>query len=404
MPMSRLFATYLLLAFCWATTAAQQRLVDEVKKDIASQNMTVDKYMAAKKKLSAALTNDDTKQKAETWWVAAEIDLGIYDKAMSMRSIGKKVDSKEVGHALIDSYDNMMQSLRLDTVYQRDRVGDIKKNKNGTPRFSTKYSKRIMKNLYGRIIDFSSAGGELFIASDWDGAYRAWDIYCNLAKSPLAAQYKVNEPDTVVGYYRYYQGLAAHQNQKYREAIAQFGKAQSLGYIKKGMYDTWIEAAAKLQDTTEMVAVATAANERYGNRTTQYLRILINDCLGRKEYITAASLLNVALEKDPENAEYYDLMGQIVERVNNITDAMPYYQKAVDIDPDYALGQFNLGNAIYRKTQLIDNLSEEQARVMYAQAMEHVEKAYQLGLKSEEVKLVLSRLYYLLGSDKIDSL
>lgn len=402
--MSRLLAIFLFFSLCWTMTIAQQRLVNEVKKDIESQNMTVEKYKAAKKKLAAALSNDDTKQKAETWWVAAEIDLGIYDKAMSMRSIGKKVDSKEVGYSLIDGYENMMHSLRLDTVYQKDRVGNIKKNKNGTPRFTTKYSKRIMKNLYGRIIDFSAAGGELFIASDWEGAYKAWDIYCNLATAPGAAQYKVNEPDSVVGYYRYYQGLAAHQNQKYADAMAQFSKAQSLGYIKKGMYDTWIEAASKLQDTTEMVAVAAVANDRFGNRTTQYLRILINDCLGRKDYIKAASLLNVALEKDSDNAEYYDLMGQIVERVNNINDALPYYQKAVDIDPDYALGQFNLGNALYRKTQLMDNLTDENAREMYTQAMGHVEKAYQLGLKSEEVKLVLSRLYYLLGSDKIDSL
>ncbi len=402
--MSRLLAIFLFFSLCWTMTIAQQRLVNEVKKDIESQNMTVEKYKAAKKKLAAALSNDDTKQKAETWWVAAEIDLCIYDKAMSMRSIGKKVDSKEVGHSLIDGYENMMHSLRLDTVYQKDRVGNIKKNKNGTPRFTTKYSKRIMKNLYGRIIDFSAAGGELFIASDWEGAYKAWDIYCNLATAPVAAQYKVNEPDSVLGYYRYYQGLAAHQNQKYADAMAQFGKAQSLGYVKKGMYDTWIEAASKLQDTTEMVAVAAVANDRFGNRTTQYLRILINDCLGRKDYIKAASLLNVALEKDSENAEYYDLMGQIVERVNNINDALPYYQKAVDIDPSYALGQFNLGNALYRKTQLMDNLTDENAREMYTQAMGHVEKAYQLGLKSEEVKLVLSRLYYLLGSDKIDSL
>lgn len=397
------FVIVTLLAFA-GDVVAQHRLVEEVKKLISSQTMTLDDYKKAQTKLQPALVDANTKGNAETWWVAARINFGIYDKALSSRALGKKVDNKTPGYALIEGYDNIMTCVSLDTVYSRDAKGNIKCNKNGELRYKTKFSKRAMQLLYDHLVDYSASGGELFIAEDWDGAYRAWDIYCDLALSPKAKQYKVNEPDSIVGYYRYYQALAACQKGDNACAVGLFNQAKNLGFSKKRMYDSWLDAAIKLNDSTEMVKVAAIAHELYGNTTSQYLRVLINDCLAHKNYTQATLLLSQAMEKDPQRAEYYDLMGQLVEKLNNINDAMPFYKRAVELDDNYAMGQFNLGNAYYRQALLLNNHYSPEAIELYKSALQHVERAYQLGQKDEATRLVLSRLYYLLNSDKIDDL
>ena len=53
------------------TVQAQRRLLVEVKQDLNALTLTVDSYQNALNKLKPALTNDETKEDAETWYVAA---------------------------------------------------------------------------------------------------------------------------------------------------------------------------------------------------------------------------------------------------------------------------------------------------------------------------------------------
>lgn len=400
----RLLTPIVAVTLALVDVCAQNRLVSEVKKDISSQTMTADGYRKAKNKLSPALEHTESREKAVTWWVAGNIDLGIYDKMMDARTAGKKVDGLAAASALLEGYDEYARAMTLDTVFLTDKHGRQRLDKQGYPKYRTQYSDKIMRALYGHLVDYSAAGGELFIAGDWERAYHAWDVYYTLARSPLAARYKVNEPDSVVGYYRYYQGLAAHQGWRLDTAMTLYREAELLGYVKKRVYDSWIDAALRKGDTMTMVEVATRARSLYGDSDIHYLRILINDCLTRKEYAGAAALLNAAIKNDPNNAEYYDLQGQIVERLNNITDAMPFYRHAVELNPNYAIGQFNYGNALYRKALLLENHRGDEAQALYREAAEHVEQAYRLGMHDENTRQVLARLYYLLNSEKIDAL
>ena len=59
---------------------AQRRLLVEVKQDLNALTLTVDSYQNALNKLKPALTNDETKEDAETWYVAGKIAYSKYDK------------------------------------------------------------------------------------------------------------------------------------------------------------------------------------------------------------------------------------------------------------------------------------------------------------------------------------
>lgn len=384
---------------------AQNRLVTEVKKEISAMTLTVDSYKNSLKKINKALEHEETKEKAETWWVAGKIQYAIYDKMMANKAVGDKINSIDAGLALIDGYDKMQVALHKDTINILDKKGNpVVDKKTGKNKVKTKYSQEIMNKIIDHIVDYSAVAGDFYSAGDWSNAYKAWDIYCNTAKCPWAIKKKVNEPDSVIGYNRFYQGLAAYQNKEYDKAVEQLANARSLGYKKKALYDTWIDALIKQKDTIYLVSVAHEAHDMLGAKDPRYVRILINHYLKAKYYDEANSLLDEVIKTDSTVAEYYDLKGRLAETQEGIDAALPFYRKAIELNPDLGIALFDLGNALYSKAIINNDNRSKDALRLYDEALPYLEKAHKLMPHNENVKNVLSRIYYVTGSKKIDDL
>lgn len=174
---------------------AQHRLVTEVKKEISGMVLTVDNYKNSLKKITKALENEDTKDKAETWWIAGKIQYAIYDKMMANKAVGDKINSTEAGLALIDGYDKLQVALIKDTTLILDKKGNpVIDKKTGKTKVKTKYSKEVMNKIVDHLVDYSAVAGDFYLAGDWSNAYRAWDIYCNTAKCDWAKRKRLTSP------------------------------------------------------------------------------------------------------------------------------------------------------------------------------------------------------------------
>ena len=395
----------ILVFLCGISLMAQNRLVTEVKKEISGMALSVDNYKNSLKKINKALENDETKDKAETWWVAGKIQYAIYDKMMANKAVGDKINSTEAGLALIDGYDKLQVALNKDTIIVLDKKGNpVIDKKTRKAKYKTKYSQEIMNKVVSHLIDYSAVAGDFYAAGDWNNAYKAWDIYCNTAKCDWAKKKKVNEPDSVIGYNRFFQGLAAYQNKEYDKAVEQLANARNLGYKKKVLYDTWIDALINQQDTIYLVSVAHEAHDMLGAKDPRYVRILINHYLRAKNYEEANTLLDEVIKSDSTVAEYYDLKGRLAETQEGIDAAMPFYRKAVDLNPDFGMALFDLGNALYSKAIKNEDHRSKDAIRLYNEALPYLEKAHKLMPHNDNVKKVLSRIYYVTGSKKIDEL
>lgn len=384
---------------------AQHRLVTEVKKEISGMTLTVDNYKNSLKKITKALENEDTKDKAETWWIAGKIQYAIYDKMMASKAVGDKINSTEAGLALIDGYDKLQVALVKDTTLILDKKGNpVIDKKTGKTKVKTKYSKEVMNKIVDHLVDYSAVAGDFYLAGDWSNAYKAWDIYCNTAKCDWAKKKKVNEPDSVIGYNRFFQGLAAYQNKDYDKTVEQLANARNLGYRTKALYDTWIDALIKQQDTIYLVSVAHEAHDMLGAKDPRYVRILINHYLKAKYYDEASSLLDEVIKSDSTVAEYFDLKGRLAETLEGIDAALPFYRKAVELNPNFGIALFDLGNALYSKAIANNEHRSKEAINLYDEALPYLEKAHKLMPHNENVKKVLSRIYYVTGSKKIDDL
>ena len=409
--MRRFIAIISMLMLVAFTMPAQQRLVDEVKKSISDLTANAETYKKAREKLKPALKDSTSKGKAETWWVATKVEWGYYDKLLTSKSLGKKPDSLEMGNALLAGYDHSIKALSLDTTWLINRDGTPKiDKKTGQKRYKTKFSANIVSRTAHYIESMNRAGSDFYNSSKWAEAYKAFDIYNRLATDPTYSKLKRSEPDSVIGQVLFYQGLAAFQLKRYDDAHRLMAKARTLGYNKKEVFDSDINALVLAHDTSSMVQVAHEAYKHYGNHDIQYIRILINDLVKHQNYRDAEVMLDQAILSDSTNAEYYDLKGNIVEFEADYTQARPYYLHATKIDTTFAQGYFDAGRTYYLEALDYKKINPKATgrkyaktvAALYQQAMVHLERAHALTPEDERVNSILRDIYYKLGyGDKL---
>ncbi len=238
--------------------AGQQLAINEAKKAITGLTMTVDSYNKAFNKLKSALTNDETKDRAETWALASRIKVEQYDKYMDNRRVGKKIDVQAMGHTLIDAYDYSMQALKLDTVFTLDKKGQqVIDKKTKRPKYKIKFSKEVVDRLLQHHESYRMVGSELYNIKDWDGAYKAWDDYCEMAAR--TGDLRWLKPDSMVAEVRYYQGITAWQRADTLDAVRLFNIARRTGYDHKEVYDYTLVCLNDMGDEIGVVRVAREA-------------------------------------------------------------------------------------------------------------------------------------------------
>ena len=373
--------------------------------------MTVETYDKAFNKLKPALTNDDTRNRAETWALANRIKVEQYDKYMDNRRVGKKIDIKAMGHTLIDAYDYSLVALKLDTIHVLDKKGQpIIDKKTKRPQVKTKYSKEVVNRLVLHHDDYRLAGSELYNVKDWDGAYLAWDYYCKMAARTDDPRWI--KPDSLVAEARYYQGIAAWQKGDTIDAVRLFSVARHSGYNRKEAYDYALVCLSDMGNDAEVVKLAWEAFVKFGTSDPQYIRILINDYITREDYSGANSLIDDAMEANPDDDELLNLKGLVMESYYDIYEAFPYYQRCIELNDSNASGLFNVGRFFYNKAQETRQNSHLYGRKLadlvnpiYREALPYLEKSYTINPNNKDLINALRDIYYKLGeADKLQAI
>ena len=409
--MKKIAFIFIIAALLPLDVVAQHLLISQAKKDIAGLTMTVDSYNKAFNRLKPALSNDETRNQAETWALASRIKLELFDKYMDNRRVGKNIDVKAMGHSLIDAYDYSLMALKLDTIHILNKKGEPEiDKKTKRPKVKTKYSKDIVNRLVEHHDNYRLTGSDLYNVKDWDGAYKAWDYYCQMANRSDDPRWI--KPDTIVAEVRYYQGIAAWQKTDTIDAVRLFSVARHSGYNHKEAYDYALVCLNDLGNEAEVVKLAWEAFLKFGTSDPQYIRILINDFISREDYSGANDLIDEAMEANPDDDELLNLKGLVVESKENIYDAFPYYQRCIELNDSNAGGLFNVGRYFYNKameTRMNSNLYGKKladlVNPMYREALPYLEKSYAINPKNQDLINALRDIYYKLGeADKLQAI
>ncbi len=357
-------------------------------------------YKKAVETIKPALSNPETSGTMMPWYLSGKANFGVYDNGYLQESLGNPLSpeqKKEVGHALINGYNDYFKALHLDSI--PDAKGKIKPKK----------SKEIIKNLAGAYPQLRNAGIFLLQAQDYNGAYDAWEIYVTLPENPmLGKSVPKADADTIVGEIMYYQAAAMLSDNQNDKALKKLKQAEAKGYTPVDVYTYAVEAARRLNDTTTMVQFAEKGYEKYGTQEISFIGQLINAKLAANDYPACYTYVNRAIEITPSDnkemlSQLYDIKGYILEQEEKMAEASDCFNKAVELDPKNAKGYFDLGRVIYNKAIKLDEesnsgrTSDVTDQLLKAAAL--FEKAYNLDEQNmSQIPNILYRLYYRLGA------
>lgn len=382
---------------------AQRHLIGETKKAISGLTMTIDSYEKAFNKFKPALTNEETCNHPGTWSLASRIKIEQFDKYMDNRRVGKNINIKAMGHTLIDAYDYGMKALQLDTIPVLDKKGEpVIDKKTHRPKVKTRFSKEVVNRLLDHHDNYRIVGSELYNIKDWDGAYQAWDDYCKMAARSDDPRWI--KPDSIVAEVRYYQGIAAWQKTDTIDAVRLFSVARHMGFDRKEAYDYALVCLNDLGNEAEVVRLAWEAYIKFGISDPQYIRILINNFINREDFSGANDLIDEAMAVNADDDELLNLKGLVVESQQGIFEALPYYQRCIELNDSNASGLFNVGRYFYNKAQetrqhsnLYGKRLANQVNPIYREALPYLEKSFAINPHNQELINALRDIYYKLG-------
>ena len=320
-------------------------------------------YEEARLLLKEARENPETQNDAKTWWVSAEVEDAIFLQNDQKRITNQSYDDAAMYKALEDEYAYLQQALYLDSL------------PNAKNKISPKYSKRIIGRIHDRHLSFWDAAVISYKNKDYKKAYEMWNTYLTIPEKYGISEEKQKQLeesgkiDSTYIFGRYYAALAAYISKDYDLAIPALNKAKENDYDLLTIYQCLNELYTNQKDSVNMFAISQEAVERLGiTKDTENFLL---------------QMINIYIANDQIN-EALAYLGRI------------YYNKAYEESLD--INKIKDDNA-YKKAR------EERIFPLYRKALPYYEKAYELDPTNADCIFALKGIYYTLGmEDKLKSL
>ena len=394
-----LAALVLISAGCFA----QKSNVNKAKSLILSEESDFDQ---ARTLIGAALQNDETKNQANTWYVAGLI--GYQQKVNADRDqqiMAKQPDWDKVGPAIMESYEYWVKADEIAMTPTLD--------KKGREVVDSKTRGNIVKRMqeYYKAKDFLKYEAYLFDQHDFKGAYNVFMLHFNMPKLAMMQDEKsqaVMVADSITKEYEYYAAAAAFQAQMHTEAIALLEdlKNGSIAPVKVNqlLYQEYLNIA----DTATAVSLLQENIDRFPEEPW-FIQNLTKYYLDNGRENEAYAYLDKVIAAAPQ-ALYYVIKGSLLDVTKRFDEALAVFEEAVKLYPDnasvyesYGMVYNDMGNKMDEDALYLDAKAYAKVTVeinnALRKALPFFEKAYELEPDNQDYKINLRKLYYRLGEE-----
>lgn len=384
---------------------AQKANVNKAKSLILSEEPDYDQ---ARQLIGAALTNEETKGQANTWFVAGLIGYQQDVQANKMQYLGQTIDQDKIGQGIMESYDYW---IKADEIAMTPVL-----NKKGVEVVDTKTRSNIAKKMleYYTNQEFIKYGVHLNEQRDFKGAYNVFMRHLTMRDLPMMQDDKLlaqMPKDTIYQQYEYYAALFAIQAKLHPEAIALLEDMKNGDFegiaINQFLYQEYME---EVKDTVNAIRVLKDAMVRYPQEPW-FLQNLINYYIFSKQEQQAIDYLIQAIEREPNVAEYHLIKGNLDANQNNAEAALADYDRALEINPQLADAYAGKGRVYYNQAgKIIEDATYIQDAKAYKAALNAAsdklkeslpffEKALEVAPENREYMVILKGIYYRLHMD-----
>jgi tetratricopeptide (TPR) repeat protein len=351
----------------------------------------------AKDAIVPAMADSLTKKDASTWFYGGEIFSALYNDYLKQEFVSKKKDKGEQKATSI--YSALQYYIVADSLDQQP---------NAKGKIPAKYRKQIVEKVKSIQKAFLEGGSFYYDQKDYKNALKFFDTYVSYPEIAFLKGQGL-EKDTIRPSIIYYCGLCATQAEMPSVAVKYYEQIKDDNVDSKWIYARLCEDYSNLKDTANMIRMYKLGVRKFPQENF-YVRSLINYYITQSKLKDAMEFVNQALAQDSKTAILWNLKGRILEQ-DSMEVAKTCYNKAIELDPEYADPIGNLGRIIYNKA--VEELTRVNAirddkkyraekvkvRPMFEAALPYFEKAYALNPKESDYITGLVGIYYNLGME-----
>jgi len=365
-------------------------------------------FAAARAAIGEAMTNDETKDLAETYYIAGLIGCQELAQENYNQLMGKGVNQAKAGEAVEESYDYWLKAdeLAMKPVLNKKgvEVPADPKTRNNIVKKMQEYYKNQELVKYGIYLNEQR---------DFVGAYNAFRKHIEIPNLPMMQTEKLQKEmprDTIYEQYKYYAAIFAVQAEMHNEAIELLNEMKNGEYEAVSVNQFLYQEYVALKDTANFIATLQDAIVRFPSEPW-FLQNLINYYIFSGQEQTAIDYLAQAIEREPNVAQYHLIKGNLDENQGHYEDALKDFDNALALEPTLADAEAGKGRVYYNQAvklneaaaMISDNKEYKKAldemNEVFRKSLPYFEKAHEMAPEDRSYLQILKGLYYRFGMD-----
>ena len=347
-------------------------------------------YPEARNLIQQAIENPETKDDPKTWYTAGLIEERAFTGENQKSLKGEPQDLPNMYKALLAMHEYYTKTYEID--HQPNDKGKVR------PKFEKKISKAYEDNL----LYYINAGGYYMEQKDFKNALKAFQAFREIKRSPLFEGDKIAQPDSNSMMVDFFAIITAYQAGDKQLAIQYGEELKGNGYRQNEVYQILAQTYIEEGDTANYITTMREGLKLFP-KEPYYSVNLINTYIVQNKYDEARAFLTQAIELNPENPQLYDVMGKLYEESNE-EEAIKWFSKALEVDPNYVESLCNIGRIYYNKAVEVSDKEEggmaaaqEKRKALLNKALPYLEKAY--SINPDASYYLLGNIYYALGDN-----
>lgn len=386
----------LTVALCVAASAsfAQKKVVNEAQSIAKGSNAD---FGEARTLIKGALENPETKDDAKTWYVAGFIEDQQFNAERAKQILGQQPNEPVMYEALYGILPYFQKAYELDQL--PNEKGKVK----------PKYTKDIKSILSANHIYLFNGGAYYFDKQEYKKAYDFFNQYVEISELPMFAGTQTAEKDSTFMTVQFYAAAAASLAKDSRLAIAALERAKNTPYRQYDVYQYLCYEYGEARTAQDSVMLEKTFEEgmQVFPDSAFFLNNLINTYIYSNRNEKALEMLNVAIQKNPNDANLYNVMGRVYETgLKDYANAEKNFQIALEKDPNLTDALSNIGRIYYN--QGVNKLSEANmindskkyqeelgmAKDLFKKALPYYKKAHEAEPEKMDNMIALRGIYY----------
>ena len=386
----------LTVALCVAASAsfAQKKVVNEAQSIAKGSNAD---FGEARTLIKGALENPETKDDAKTWYVAGFIEDQQFNTERAKQILGQQPNEPVMYEALYGILPYFQKAYELDQL--PNEKGKVK----------PKYTKDIKSILSANHVYLFNGGAYYFDKQEYKKAYDFFNQYVEISELPMFAGTQTAEKDSTFMTVQFYAAAAASLAKDSRLAIAALERAKNTPYRQYDVYQYLCYEYGEARTAQDSVMLEKTFDEgmQVFPDSAFFLNNLINTYIYSNRNEKALEMLNVAIQKNPNDANLYNVMGRVYETgLKDYANAEKNFQIALEKDPNLTDALSNIGRIYYN--QGVNKLSEANmindskkyqeelgmAKDLFKKALPYYKKAHEAEPEKMDNMIALRGIYY----------